>query len=267
MAEVVDLLVNLGLARNEAKVYLALLERKNLAAAEVANLSGVPRQKVYEILKRLSARGLCHLEPGRPQRFRAVDPVPALGEYVEHCRKEQEEREDTATRLGQLLRRRYERGKDLSDPLDYITVLKHPKRIGEAFRAYEAESASEILLLMKEPYALQPPTVLAKEFAGRGGKLRVICESENLRSEKMLQVFEGILEHGGQIRHLEALPSKLAIFDTRIVMLPLEDPVAGEQLTTVIVEHPPFASLLRVAFHALWERAAVVGKGTVAENW
>ncbi|KOG86247.1 TrmB family transcriptional regulator, partial [Streptomyces varsoviensis] len=46
-------LVALGLARYEARVYLALVARESYTAAEVAREADVPRQRVYDVLDAL----------------------------------------------------------------------------------------------------------------------------------------------------------------------------------------------------------------------
>jgi len=47
----VDNLTDLGLPPYEARICMALLERKRLAAKEVSNIAGVPRTRVYDSLK------------------------------------------------------------------------------------------------------------------------------------------------------------------------------------------------------------------------
>lgn len=55
---------------------------------------------------------------------------------------------------------------------------------------------------------------------------------------------------------LKGLPMKIAIFDSRIVIFALEDPVSKQtSLTSQIVEHPALAESLKILFQTLWERA------------
>ena len=52
-----DALMSLGFGPNEARAYCALLAKSPLNGYQVAQLSGIPRAKVYESLERLVAKG------------------------------------------------------------------------------------------------------------------------------------------------------------------------------------------------------------------
>jgi sugar-specific transcriptional regulator TrmB len=71
---IINLLRPFDLNSYEAKSYLALLQKENLAVTDVAKISGVPRGRVYEVLKGLHEKGLCNLLPGNAKKYRAVNP-------------------------------------------------------------------------------------------------------------------------------------------------------------------------------------------------
>jgi sugar-specific transcriptional regulator TrmB len=66
----------LGLSGYEARAYLALLRLGEASPREVAEEAGVPTQRIYDVLRRLSRRGL--VSRVGEGRFRAVDPERAL---------------------------------------------------------------------------------------------------------------------------------------------------------------------------------------------
>lgn len=72
-------LEKLGLTENEAKAYAGLVSLKEAPAREVHELTGVPRAKVYEILKSLAKKGYVEVRQGSPSYFRAVDPKLVIG--------------------------------------------------------------------------------------------------------------------------------------------------------------------------------------------
>jgi HTH-type transcriptional regulator, sugar sensing transcriptional regulator len=57
--EQIEQLSGLGLTRYEAAAYAALLGRQGFTPAQVAARAGVPRQRIYDVLASLGARGLC----------------------------------------------------------------------------------------------------------------------------------------------------------------------------------------------------------------
>ena len=65
------------------------------------------------------------------------------------------------------------------------------------------------------------------------------------------------IEAGEEARFVDELPLKLVIIDESIVMFGMEDPVAERrraELTIMVVEHPSLASVLKIAFNAVWEQ-------------
>jgi hypothetical protein len=76
---VVDLLQRVGLNKYEAEAYAALLQHGPLTGYELGKRSGVPLSRSYEILERLTAKGLALVQPGDPPRYVAEAPEQFLG--------------------------------------------------------------------------------------------------------------------------------------------------------------------------------------------
>ena len=53
-----EVLVELGLSKNESKIYVSLLEQGSSTVTQVAGLSGIHRVNVYDSLKKLKMKGL-----------------------------------------------------------------------------------------------------------------------------------------------------------------------------------------------------------------
>ena len=63
--ELVAQLTRLGLTSYEAKAYLTLIRRDSFTAAQVARQSGLPRQRIYDVLGSLVQKGLAVARPGK----------------------------------------------------------------------------------------------------------------------------------------------------------------------------------------------------------
>ena len=61
-----------GLTEYEARTYLALLQLGVASARDVANLSRVPRTKIYSVLDDLHAKQLAEIIPERPKKYGVV---------------------------------------------------------------------------------------------------------------------------------------------------------------------------------------------------
>jgi predicted transcriptional regulator len=72
MADIVDLLQELGFGGYEARAYLALLQHNPVSGYELAKVSGIPRPNIYAVLQKLEERGTV----GRLERDNTTLYVP-----------------------------------------------------------------------------------------------------------------------------------------------------------------------------------------------
>jgi sugar-specific transcriptional regulator TrmB len=75
---VIDLLQRIGLNKYEAEAYAALLGYGPLTGYELGKRSGVPLSRSYEVLERLTTKGLALVQPGDPPRYIAEAPEQLL---------------------------------------------------------------------------------------------------------------------------------------------------------------------------------------------
>ena len=64
----------LGFSRYEALVYTASVELCVATMKQLSERSGVPYQKVYDVVVRLANRGFLEIVEGRPKRVKLIDP-------------------------------------------------------------------------------------------------------------------------------------------------------------------------------------------------
>lgn len=75
MQNYTDLFIQLGLAKNEAKIYETLLSEGQSSVGEIAKKSQVHRRNVYDSLNRLVEKGLVfEIIQSKENRYEAVDP-------------------------------------------------------------------------------------------------------------------------------------------------------------------------------------------------
>ncbi|MFZ3148667.1 MAG: TrmB family transcriptional regulator [Methanothrix sp.] len=71
---IVEGLRKLGLTEYEAKAYATLVGMGEATAREVHELCGVPRTRIYDILRDLGSKGFVEFVQGSPTYYRAVEP-------------------------------------------------------------------------------------------------------------------------------------------------------------------------------------------------
>jgi len=253
-AEVTPLL-NLGLNGYEAGAYVALTRRGRATGAEVARLSGLPRQRIYDVLDGLVGRGLATVEPGRPARYTAVAPDAAVSALLAAHRTSLERLEHDAAHAVELLTPAYHDGRSETDPLTYIEVLREPSAIAKRFDELQASAQREILVFTKPPYAVQPgENVAGLQLLARGVEARSVYERSVYDDPAVVNAVRTFIEAGERAHVVDELPLKLVLIDERVALFTMEDPVAGAtDLTIMIVEHPGLARLLKLAFEHAWD--------------
>ncbi|GAB3434602.1 TrmB family transcriptional regulator [Flindersiella endophytica] len=85
----IDRLVEVGFSSQEARVYVAALQRPSATGYELAKLAGLQRANVYQVLAALVDRGVVEQVTDSPARFVAQPPAAVLGrirrETTERC--------------------------------------------------------------------------------------------------------------------------------------------------------------------------------------
>jgi sugar-specific transcriptional regulator TrmB len=76
----------------ETKVWLALLSKGIASAGEVAEISGVPRSRTYDVLESLEKSGFAIVKLGKPVKYIGVKPKMILEKMKNNVRKSAEDR-------------------------------------------------------------------------------------------------------------------------------------------------------------------------------
>jgi len=76
----------------ETKVWLALLGKGTASAGEIAEMSGVPRSRTYDVLESLEKKGFAIVKIGKPVRYIGVKPRMILEKLKNDVRRNAEEK-------------------------------------------------------------------------------------------------------------------------------------------------------------------------------
>jgi sugar-specific transcriptional regulator TrmB len=252
-------LVELGLTSYEARAYLALVRRDSSSPADVARLSRIPRQRIYDVLKTLVEKGLASHRPGPPTKYAAVAPEFAIERLTLARREELDRLERSSRELIDSLSPAFVEGQKERDPLEYIEVLRDRAAINERFGELQEGIKKEILVFTKPPYATPPQENPEGLEVTRKHEARSVYEYSALDDPDFARGVRRFIEAGEEARFVEHLPLKLVIIDETVVMFGMEDPVAGaSELTIVVVEHSALAQVLKIAFDAVWAQGLTV---------
>ncbi len=261
-------LMALGLNRYEAATYLTLLEHRGFTPAQVATRAGVPRQRIYDVLAALCARGLAVERHSDGQRcYFAVDPAIALPALID-ARRHQFEHEQAVLTAGMesllaTLTPIFVAGRDQKDPLDYVDVILDRRLVVERALSLAHSAEREICVCFKLPLLGDQAANFAEvaEPLRRGVRYRAIYERASLANPELRAWLKQFVAWGQQARVVENLPLKVNLYDRRVALLSLQDPVTGMlSLTALCVTHPNFSTFLQGAFENLWNDAEPVSE-------
>lgn len=92
--ELVEALKNFGLSNYEARALIALISKGVLSAKEIAEISGIPRTSVYDVMNSLISKGLVEAF-GKPTKFKCLSSDEIISvlsrrvnENLEYIKKE-----------------------------------------------------------------------------------------------------------------------------------------------------------------------------------
>ena len=83
----------------ETKVWIALLSKGISSAGEIAEISGVPRSRTYDVLESLEKRGFVIQKLGKPVKYIAVKPEIVIEKLKNNTTKYAEEKIKTLSNL------------------------------------------------------------------------------------------------------------------------------------------------------------------------
>jgi sugar-specific transcriptional regulator TrmB len=263
-------LQQIGLNAYEARSYLVLVGHPRFKALELAARSHVPRQKIYEVLDSLIEKGFAQVVQEKTKLFSAVEPSLAIPSYLarrgEALQRELEDQARFANGLLEDLTRAYSEGQGGRGTLDYLRIVSDPAQIAAQYRRMLSEVEGEYLEFSRPPYAVDPlDEQLVKQARLRGVSCRLLFEAGAVDEEhrQRMDEFRAI---GVEVASAPSVPMKLALFDGRLGMIALLDPVITKpSWTALMFEHLGLAEAMKGLFEDHWRRA-VEAQSRIAQS-
>jgi HTH-type transcriptional regulator, sugar sensing transcriptional regulator len=251
-------LQQLGLNAYESRSYLVLLGHPRFKALELAARAHVPRQKIYEVLDSLVERGFAQVVQEKTKLFSAVEPSLAIPAYLNRRRRTMEQELTDNGRVGSALiddlAALYAEGQGGRGTLDFLRIVSEPAQTGAEYRRMLSEVKSEYVEFSRPPYAVDPlDEKLVKQARMAGVSCRLILEAGALDDDHRQRLVDYV-SVGVEVRIVDSLPMKLALFDDRDGMIALLDPVVTRRTWTAIVfHHDGMGEAMKRLFEAHWQ--------------
>lgn len=136
----------------ESKVWLALLSKNIATVGEVAEASGVPRSRVYDVLESLDKRGFAIAKLGKPVRYLAVKPSVVVEHMKNNMLREVEEKTKTLSDMKenqeyQDLELLYSKGIKPIQPEELSSAIRGRQNAYSFLKNMIEETKKEIILV------------------------------------------------------------------------------------------------------------------------
>jgi HTH-type transcriptional regulator, sugar sensing transcriptional regulator len=259
-------LITLGLTEREAKVYITLLSKKGFTTLELQNSVDIPRTKIYEVLQRMLARGICTERGiGRIKYYEAVEPKIAFHRLYDECKEfydsDMVKRKSVIKDLTGFFNPVFEKNKDLAYTLDFVEVFRDKEQIQKKYIQSVKDTKKSLLTFNKGPYVCDTSGRLNEQVREETKLLKrgVLCknifeERELMQHDWLVKYVRSQAKFGQQSRATDSLPIKMMVFDEKKVFFPLLQ-TSGEMntITMIFIEHRELAKACRMLFNFIWE--------------
>ena len=200
-ARIKEHLGRLGLTSYESEAYLALLQRREMTAEDIAKMTSIPITRVYGTLEQLTQKGFARIVESRPKKFHAVSPEEAKREYLTHLRRNFETNllsmEETMAELQRQVVPIYVeshlqvKAEELLEPLENLKIME--KRTGD----YVHEASEEVLISTALFSWLPKLRTQLRAALARGVSVRILMQ---LADSQVKRHLDDLMNLGAQVR-------------------------------------------------------------------
>jgi hypothetical protein len=157
------------------------------------------------------------------------------------------------------LRSAYSEGQEGRGTLDYLRIVGEPSQSGVQYRNMLSEVRADYVEFSRPPYAVDPlDEQLVKQARMRGVCCRLLLERGMLDEEHTARLRE-YCSAGVEVRQVDTLPMKLAVFDSKQGLIALLDPVVTKPgWTAVVFDHEGMGEAMKGLFEEYWRRGAPI---------
>jgi sugar-specific transcriptional regulator TrmB len=182
-------MMKLGLHLNEAKAYKALVTLGQSTAKRIADLSGVPRSKVYDVLYSLEDQGLVRKVLGSdPTEFSAYPPKEAIPLLLEKIQQ--------SGSLVQTTLENIESSRDL-ERREYVYTVEGDDQIKMEMRGIINGAEKEIFIATFDPKILSAVRPALADAKKRGIDIKLVTSRAFIEDWPEFAHYASIMDVGG----------------------------------------------------------------------
>jgi DNA-binding CsgD family transcriptional regulator/DNA-binding transcriptional ArsR family regulator len=254
-----------GLRETKEATYLVLVRQGSASVGQLAERVGLTIPQVRRAVAALQREGFVHRTPPPQELVVPVPPELAVDQFI---RSQELELERTRAAAQRLAAEAYSRPSNRRTE-ELIEIVSGQAAVGWAFDRVQRAACKEMRELVAPPYASSTEvnrTQLDRQAAGVA--YRVVYDCSALADSVLSASAVSHVRSGEQARIADALPTKLAIADRDLALLPLDWTTPAHDAALLV--HPSsLLDALVALFETVWARASPLkvseGDGLSAE--
>lgn len=260
LPEEVAVLEPAGLTAAEESAYLALLRHGSATVDELASHAGRTTAQISRAVTALHRKGLVHRTPPPHGLVVPVPPDQAIDQLIQRQHAELDRAREAAHQLAAQTRDRGRRTGEL------IEIVQGRASVQRAFDRVQRVAKTQVRVLVAPPYAASATVNNVQLDRGPDVVYRAVYTTEALADPGFLVDVAAHVRAGEQARVAAAVPTKLAIADDTLALLPLVWTEAAQDAAVLV--HPcALLDALAALFEGVWAAASplvLTGSGDLA---
>ncbi|MFW6018837.1 MAG: TrmB family transcriptional regulator [Halapricum sp.] len=276
MSDADDLLAHLDLREYETTALRELLTLGRSTAPNLAEATGIPRARIYEVLDELAGRGFVEVIPGRPKEYQAKHPEEILDRAIENERQDFESfraevedvREEFISTFGPLFERASE---DVTPTEDLFHVVDVGEPSETETRQLYHEADREVHVLTKSFAYLESIRPALDDALSRGIEIKVLmldpshlsADNREIQADIYADLTDSYPEIDVRFSN-EQLPLRGTVADPsmdyesgRAILLVEEKDVPLSMRQAAVTDNGSFVAGIERLFDLIWEHDSI----------
>lgn len=250
----------LGISPEEEEVYRALLARRAAGTADVARDLGWTSRRTQRLLDAIEAKGLATRTGERPRRYASSPPQFAIEALIAQGQTDLSRARAT---IDELRRHTDDAFADAESEERRVEVIADPAAARRIMTQLMQTMRSENVNLQCAPVMFSnldgtdsEETRAIADAVAHGARVRSVSDAGLLALPGALTRLRRDIEAGEEARVFPVLPFKVAVFDRRVGLVPLDE--ADRAGALLFVREPKLLDALSALFESFWERATPI---------
>ena len=240
-------LVNFGLSKQEAQIYLTLLEEGPQNAKEIGKLVNIYSPTVYRTARKLEKRNLIAILKTSPRTFQALPPQLSIPSYVKERSILLEKSAEEITKIISQ--------KTLSSSSTVVNLIFGKNELFTESIKLINEIKKVLLIISIGELITEELLLSINQARQRGVKILMIVHKNDKENKQILENFK---KNGFEIRHYPDWGFHLNIYDSKKSIITVNNPQDTKERVSMEIFSLGLSKALRDYFYSVWEKATPV---------